>query len=77
MKSNVSPIVIAIAVVVAVALIGFLGWKQMKPPPALNDQAPPSFIDPVTHRPKGDGGGSGMPKQATNGAPASQPAGGQ
>jgi len=75
MKSNVSPVAVIIAVVIVVVLIGFFGWKQMKPPEALNSP-PPSFIDPVTHRPKGMGPGSGMPvaKPGTNGAPA---AGGQ
>lgn len=80
MKSNVSPAVVIAAVVLAVALIGFLGYNQLKPPPALH-QSPPPFIDPVTHRPKGMGAGSGMPaapKPGTNGTPAAgQPAGGQ
>jgi hypothetical protein len=81
MKSSVPPWAVAIAILVAVVVIGFLGWKQVKPPPALNDQAPPPFIDPVTHKPKSMAKGSGMPAAPTPGtggaAAAGQSAGSQ
>jgi hypothetical protein len=83
MKKNVSPIAIAIAVIIAVALIGFIGYQQMKPAPSLgpeNGSPIPSFIDPVTHKPKTGNRGSGVPAAQTgaNGAPAAgQSSGGQ
>jgi hypothetical protein len=82
MKSNVSPVMIAVAVVIVVAIIGYFGYQQMKPAPSLGagQGSPiPSFIDPVTHKPKGMGPGSGMPvapKPGAAGAPAAAPAGG-
>jgi len=61
MKSKIPGWVVVLAIVVVVALVGYLGWKQVKPPEALST-APPPFIDPVTRRPREGGAGSGMPK---------------
>jgi len=66
MKPKVPGWVVVVAVVVVVVLVAFFGWKQLKPPETLST-APPSFIDPVTRRPKGMGPGSGAP---TDGQPA-------
>jgi hypothetical protein len=56
---QVSPAIMAVIVVLAVALAGGLGWFFFLRPAPTMPSNPPPFIDPATGRPRGMEGGQG------------------
>lgn len=52
MKSSVSPAILAVAIVIAVAAIGLMGWKYLGPPSSTaSEDLKPVKFDPAALKP--------------------------